>query len=343
MKTEVLSIASPAQFETALTRAVAILSRGGLVALPTETVYGLAANALAPAAVAQIFQVKGRPSHNPIIVHVSGVAMAGECAERWPPTAAKLAAAFWPGPLTLVVPRSARIPGVVTAGGATVGLRWPAHPFMQAVIQRCGFPLAAPSANRSNRLSPTTAEHVRCDLEGRIELVVDGGPTTVGIESTVVDVCGTPARILRPGMIHEGTLEAVLPETGVCILAGETHSGPLASPGLLRKHYAPKARLAVLAWQGEAELHQHLARLGFTPSQAHVLCHHQVPGRPGLGGVCVMPHEPSAYARSLYAELHRCDAAGARWIVVEALPDEPAWRGVADRLRRAAAAEAAPE
>ena len=337
MKTEVLSLTSAALFEAALTRTADLLARGGVVALPTETVYGLAANALDPTAVAQIYQVKGRPSHNPIIVHVSGLAMARECARQWPQTAERLAAAFWPGPLTLVVPRSPRIPDVVTAGGDTVGLRWPAHPFMEAVIQRCGFPLAAPSANRSNRLSPTTAEHVRCDLDGRIELVVDGGATIIGIESTVVDASVAPVRILRPGMIHEEPLEAVIPEIGVCHGAAVAPSGPLASPGMLRKHYAPKARLAVLHWREDGELQRYVAELGFTLAQTHVLCHRRVPGAPGFGGVCVLPHEPAAYARSLFAELHRCDAAGAGLIVAEAVPGEPAWRGVADRLARAAA------
>ena len=160
MKTELLSTHTPALFAAAVKRAAERLRAGEVVALPTETVYGLAANALDEKAVSKIFEAKGRPAHNPIIVHVAGDAMARECVAEWPAVAEKLARAFWPGPLTLVLPRAESIPANVTAGGATVGVRWPGHPFMQAVIRECGFPLAAPSANLSNRISPTNAEHV---------------------------------------------------------------------------------------------------------------------------------------------------------------------------------------
>jgi L-threonylcarbamoyladenylate synthase len=183
-----------------------------VVALPTETVYGLAANAFDPVAVARIYEIKGRPAHNPIIVHVASWELARRCAARWPVAADRLAHAFWPGPLTIVLPRSPAIPDVVTAGGATVGLRWPAHPFMQAVIRECGFPLAAPSANRSNEVSPTSAAHVLRGLGDWLPLIVDGGQSAVGIESTVVDLSETGARVLRPGMIHEEIIAATLDE-----------------------------------------------------------------------------------------------------------------------------------
>src|SRR6266540_5788679 len=168
---EILPTHTAPLFEAAVARAAELLRAGELVALPTETVYGLAANALDPRAVAKIFEVKRRPADNPIIVHVAGVAMARRCVTEWPPLADKLARAFWPGPLTLVLPRSREIPDLVTAGGGTVGVRWPGHPFMQAVVRECGFPLAAPSANRSARLSPTNAAHVREALGERVQLI----------------------------------------------------------------------------------------------------------------------------------------------------------------------------
>ena len=212
MKTEILSTHTPELFAAAVKHAAELLRAGEVVALPTETVYGLAANALDEKAVAKIFQVKGRPAHNPIIVHVASNEMAARCVQNWPATAEKFSRAFWPGPLTLVLPRAEIIPGIVTAGGATVGVRWPSHPFIQAVIRECDFPLAAPSANVSNQISPTNAEHVRSQLAGKIPLIVDGGQSQVGIESTVLDLSVAPPEILRPGMIHAESLAAVCGE-----------------------------------------------------------------------------------------------------------------------------------
>ena len=180
---EVLCTQTAALFSAAVNRAAALLRDGEVVALPTETVYGLAANALNAKAVARIFEVKGRPAHNPIIAHVADLEMAKRCVAEWPDSATRLAQAFWPGPLTLVLPKAEDIPSLVTAGGATVGVRWPSHPFIQAVIRACGFPLAAPSANLSNRISPTNAEHVRKQLGAQLRLIVDGGQSQVGIES----------------------------------------------------------------------------------------------------------------------------------------------------------------
>jgi len=184
------------------------------VALPTETVYGLAANALNAKAVARIFEIKGRPSRNPIIVHVADMVMARRCVTLWPENADKLAKAFWPGPLTLVLPRAAEIPDVVTAGGGTVGVRWPGHPFIQEVIRECGFPLAAPSANPAGQISPTNADHVLKAFGDRIPLIVDGGQSQVGIESTVLDLTQGPPQVLRPGMVHEESLIAVIGKLG---------------------------------------------------------------------------------------------------------------------------------
>ena len=332
---EVLPTHTPALFQAAVARAVELLRAGKVVALPTETVYGLAANALNPSAVGRIFKIKGRPAHNPIIVHVASADMAKRCVADWPPLAERLARAFWPGPLTLVLPRAQEIPGIVTAGGPTVGVRWPSHPFIQAVILACGFPLAAPSANPSNRVSPTTAEHVRKHLGHRIPLIVDGGQSQIGIESTVLDVSVSPPRLLRPGIIHEQTLLAV---TG-SLAVGAGH-GPelLKSPGLLRKHYSPRARLVVCSWRDQLDLEAQTLRFKVSRSGIHIIAHTRIPAGAGFGRVSVIPHDAEAFARAVYAELHQCDEAGAELIVVEELPDTYEWRPIADRLRKAAAA-----
>jgi L-threonylcarbamoyladenylate synthase len=332
---EVLSTHTPELFQKAVLRAAELLRAGDVVALPTETVYGLAANAFDEKAVAKIFQIKGRPGNNPIIVHVSGNEMAGRCVTHWPELAGKLSKSFWPGPLTLVLPRSGKIPDIVTAGGATVGIRWPSHPFIQAVIRECGFPLAAPSANLSNQVSPTNAEHVRKQLGGRIPLIVDGGQSQVGIESTVLDLTVLSPRILRPGMIHAVSLAAVAGN----LQPSTFNLQPSAprSPGLLAKHYSPKAKLVVLNWRDETDLRSQLSTLNFQPSTCFIIAHTQIPSGEKFAGVSVVPHDAEAFARALYAELHRCDEAGAKLIVVEVPPDLLEWAGIADRLRRAAA------
>ncbi len=317
-----------------------MLRSGRVVALPTETVYGLAANALDTRAVARVFEIKGRPAHNPIIVHVASLEMARRCAREWASLADRLASAFWPGPLTFVVPRAQDIPDVVTSGGATVGIRWPRHPFIQEVIKLCGFPLAAPSANLSNQISPTNAEHVRKQLGDKIPLIVDGGQCQVGIESTVIDLAVSPPKVLRPGMIHDEALLAVIGELSV---ASERGPQVLKSPGQLPRHYAPKADLAVLSWADETDLRQqlvteHESRITKHESRStYIIAHTHIPSSTGFAGVSVIPHDPEAFARALYAELHRCDEAGAELIVVEALPETNEWRAIADRLKRAAA------
>lgn len=335
MNTEILSTHTPALFAAAVRRAAHLLRAGEVVALPTETVYGLAANALDEKAVAKIFSVKGRPANNPIIVHVADNEMAKRCVQGWPELADKLSLAFWPGPLTLVLPRARAIPGLVTAGGATVGVRWPGHPFMQAVIRACGFPLAAPSANLSNQISPTNAEHVRQQLGGKIPLIVDGAQAQVGIESTVLDLSVRPPQILRPGMIHAEALAAVV--GNIQHPTFNIQHSKLKSPGLLKKHYSPKAKLVVLNWRDDADLLAQLATLKSQPATCFIIAHTKIPAGEPFADVSVMPHDAEAFARALYAELHRCDAAGAAWIVVETPPATPAWSGVADRLRRAAA------
>ncbi len=335
MTAEILSTHTPALFDAAVKRAAELLRAGEVVALPTETVYGLAANAFDEKAVAKIFQIKGRPANNPVIVHIAGVEMAKRCVKAWPNPAEKLARAFWPGPLTLVLARAREIPGLVTAGGKTVGVRWPGHPFIQAVIRECGFPLAAPSANLSGRVSPTNAEHVRQQLGGKISLIVDGGQSQVGIESTVLDLTVSPLQVLRPGMIHAESLAAVV--ENIQHPTSNIQHPMLKSPGLLKKHYAPKAKLFVLYWRDDADLNSQLSMLNAQPLDCHIIAHTHIPAGEKFARVSVIPHDAEAFARAIYAELHRCDAAGAGLIVVEMPPELPEWSGIADRLRRASA------
>jgi L-threonylcarbamoyladenylate synthase len=330
---EILPTHTPALFQAAVARAAELLKAGQTVALPTETVYGLAANAFDTEAVHRIYEIKGRPLRNPIIVHVADVAMARRCVSEWPALAQSLAASFWPGPLTLVLPRSREIPDVVTGGGPTVGVRCPSHPLIQAVIRECGFPLAAPSANPANQLSPTTAEHVRRHLGDRLPMIVDGGPSNVGIESTVLDLTASPPRVLRPGMIHNEALQAVI---GVPDSSSAAASGPLKSPGMLPRHYSPRARLLVWKWENEEELLKRIEAEGCKWSETHVVAYGRIPSGSRGEQVSVVPHDSEAYARALYAELHRCDNENAKLIVVEAPPDSPEWLGIADRLKRAA-------
>lgn len=332
--TEILPTHTAKLFQTAVLRAAELLRAGQVVALPTETVYGLAAHALDAAAVARIYEIKGRPAHNPIIVHVADTSMAKGCVANWPDIAEKLAAAFWPGPLTLVLPRGKNIPDIVTAGGPTVGIRWPSHPFIQAVIRECGFPLAAPSANLSNRISPTNSGHVRAQLAGKIPLIVDGGQSQVGIESTVLDLTAIPPRILRPGMIHAESLAAVI---GKVSGQGIPADGSiLKSPGLLEKHYAPKGKLMILNWRNDVDLRSQLTALAIPTAGCHLIAHSHIPSGQGFAHVSVIPHDAEAFARALYGELHRCDEHGAQYIIVESTPETAEWRAVIDRLQRAA-------
>lgn len=340
MRADILSTHTAGLFTAAVQRAVELLRAGEVVALPTETVYGLAANALDARAVAKIYEIKGRPAHNPIIVHTADIAMAKQCVTEWPTRADELAKSFWPGPLTMILPRAQVIPEIVTAGGATVGVRWPSHPFMQAVIRASGFPLAAPSANLSNAISPTNAAHVAKQLGDKLGLIVDGGQSQVGIESTVIDLVAQPPRVLRPGMIHEESLRAALGDCGVrtaeCGVDGQGVS-ELRSPGLLRKHYSPKAKLVMRTWRDAGDLNLQLTTGNRQRARTHIIAHTNIPSAADWGGVSVIPHDAEAFARAIYAELHRCDEAGAELIVVEALPAGPEWRAIADRLTRAAA------
>jgi L-threonylcarbamoyladenylate synthase len=332
--TELLQTNTPELFAEAISRAAETLRRSELVAVPTETVYGLAANALEADCVGKIFEAKQRPQENPIIVHVASESMARDCVTEWPETASALAKAFWPGPLTIVLPKTEGIPANVTAGGDTVGVRWPRHPFMQELIDACQFPLAVPSANLSNHLSPTTAAHVKSQMEGRIPLIIDGGAANVGIESTVVDLTGE-ARVLRPGMISAEAIAAALPEAKAPGLG--KNDGPLKSPGRMPRHYAPNARLLVMTWEDEADLESQIAYSRTPHDRVCVIAHTRIVGGTRFGRVSVLPHDPEAYARALYGELHQCDGEGAELIVVEAVPRKNEWAAIADRLQRAGA------
>ena len=317
----------PADAPGALGQAAQLLGRGQLVALPTETVYGLAADARSPGAVARIFKAKGRPAGNPLIVHVDSVEMAQGCVAAWPSAAAQLAGAFWPGPLSLVLPKADLIPDIVTAGGPTVAVRCPAHPVMRAVLAKCGFPLAAPSANRSNRVSSTRAEHVVDQLGGHIPLVLDGGSCDIGIESTVLDLTGDTPILLRPGSISLGQLQAVIGPVAVAKLPGGGER--LKSPGQLPRHYTPRAKLVVC---GDLA-----AALGQADEATHVIA--REPASATWPGELWhrLPEAAPDFARGFYDTLHRCDRLGAETILVQALPDDDEWAALRDRLNRAAA------
>jgi L-threonylcarbamoyladenylate synthase len=333
METVVLPVNAVEPEADVIARAAAVLRGGGLVAFPTETVYGLGASALDAAAVGRIFAAKGRPANNPLIVHVAEAAEARQVAATWPAAAARLAARFWPGPLTLVLPKRDHVPDAVTAGGPTVAVRVPAHQVARALIRAAGVPVAAPSANRSSRLSPTRAEHVLGGLAGRIDLVLDGGPTAGGLESTVLDVTGTPPRLLRPGLVTPGEIEAVVGGIVRPADAPGAADRPLPSPGMLGQHYAPRAVLECVEAAGR-EGGQPLPPAG---ERVGWLTFARVPGAEAAGGrVIVMPNDPEVYAAQLYAVLHALDAAGVERVIVELPPDTEAWLAVRDRLRRAA-------
>ena len=312
-------------------RAAEVIRAGGLVAFPTETVYGLGADALSDSAVARIFEAKERPRGNPLIVHLAGAAALESVAARVPPRARAAAARFWPGPLTLVLPRAARVPLITTGGLETVAARVPSHPVARALIEASGRPIAAPSANRSGRPSPTRAEHVREDLDGRIELILDGGPTPVGVESTVLDMTTEPPTLLRPGGVTLEQLRDCLGE--VSVLAGDDEEAAGRSPGLRYRHYAPRAQVIVIE-QGRGEL----AVAPWLVAGRPVALMAQRPvslDRPGLT-VRTMPGDLGAYARELFAVLRELDSTGVEGIFVEAVPAEGLGLTIMDRLRRAA-------
>ena len=328
METAVLTVDPQTPTPDAIRRAADVLRGGGLVAFPTETVYGLGANALDTLAVGRIFEAKGRPATNPVIVHVADASEVLNVAANWPATAALLAEQFWPGPLTLVVPKADAVPPIVTAGGPAVAVRCPDHPVARALIRAAGRPVAAPSANRSTELSPTRAEHVLKSLSGRIDLILDGGPCRGGLESTVVDVTGAVPRVLRPGLVTVPMLEAVCGEVEV----GASAAGVARSPGQMAKHYSPRTRLDLVA--GDALLDDcfEVSALGLRVGTL------RFSGRKPKSGIDTnLTADPERAAALLYEALHRLDQAGLDLILVELPPETPEWAAVRDRLTRAAA------
>ena len=312
----------------AIARAAQVLRSGGLVAFPTETVYGLGADALDPAAIARVFAAKQRPADNPLIVHVAEVAAARALARAFPRSAEVVAAALWPGPLTLVLPRGPRVPEATTAGQDTVALRVPDHPVALALLRACGRPLAAPSANRSGRPSPTLASHVLTDLAGRIDLILDGGPTQHGLESTVLDLSGARPLLLRRGAVTLEQLQALLGEVET-VNEADTQA-QARSPGLRHRHYAPRARVELVA-EGTGEVAA--ARALAAGEKVALICRRAVDS---AALVERLPKSLPDYASALFASLRALDAAGVDRVIVEAVPETGVGAAIMDRLRRAA-------
>ena len=306
--------------------AAQLLRAGRLVAFPTETVYGLGANALDAEAVARIYTVKRRPAASPLIVHVASIEMAQSFVAAWPEIADRLARRFWPGPLTLVLQkqqdRQPAIPNIVTANLPTVALRMPAHPAALALIRAARVPLAAPSANRFSELSPTTADHVRRSLAAEVDYILDGGPCNIGIESTVLSLTNPDPTLLRPGGISRTELEAII---GPIASAQEVQAGSHPAPGMHPRHYSPRTTLF-------------LSTNGTLPDQGQgiYLQHHNRPNRTH-GSIHQMPQSAADYAAALYEVLHQADAENYDWIAVDLPPGTPEWEAVQDRLKRATA------
>lgn len=315
-----------------IARAVDLLRAGELVALPTETVYGLGADALNPAAAARIFAAKGRPADHPLIVHLPDAEALPAWAAAIPKEAIALARAFWPGPLTLILKRSDEVPDIVTGGQDTVGLRVPNHPVALQLLKAFGSGIAAPSANRFGRISPTTAQHVREELGEGVALVLDGGPCQVGIESTILDLSrGTP-EILRPGAITAEAIAAVIGRSPALRQAAATDT-PRVS-GSLEAHYAPSTPLRIVQ---PARLRDVLNMRRHSGARCAVIATSQPALADQPHAWRMLPADPAGYAHDLYAALREADAAQTSLIVLEAPPDTPPWAAVNDRLRRAAA------
>lgn len=315
--------ATPSHIQAAVRR----LRAGELIAFPTETVYGLGANARSAEAVAKIYAAKERPAFNPLIVHVADVAGAQTIAV-WNERAQVLADAFWPGPLTLVLPSRGAICAAVSAGLPSVALRVPAHPVALELLRQSQLALAAPSANRSQQISPTRAAHVATSLGAEV-WVLDGGPCEIGLESTVLDLTGEQPRILRPGALGERALKPILGELSPpADAATPDDQTPRASPGQMAKHYAPHAPVRLFSHLTDAHFHAVALgdgkRLGVIALEPTTLRAHEI----------VLPNEPVGYARELYAALHAMDEAAVELILIEEAPDVAAWRAVRDRLSR---------
>ena len=308
----------------AIKKAAAILRRGGVVAFPTETVYGLGADGLDPEACARVFEMKGRPRFDPLILHECSPVRARRLFARVPAGARRLMDAFWPGPLTLVLPKAARVPDIVTAGLKTVAVRVPANAQARALIKAAGRPVAAPSANRFGRLSPTTAAHVKKQLGSAPDMILDGGKTSVGVESTIVTFSGGRPVLLRPGGLPLEEIEKIC---GPAVPAARAGKKPLA-PGCLKKHYAPGARLKLVDRGTKVKTGRAFAYLAFDRKPVGEFAATAVLSRAG---------DLREAAANLFGALHRLELSGARVIYAERVPPHGLGRAIMDRLRRAAA------
>lgn len=320
-----------------IAKAVALLRAGELVAFPTETVYGLGADAENSVALARIFAAKRRPADHPLIVHLPGIELLSRWAIDIPDTAYALAKAFWPGPLTLILKRGPNVPDAVTGGQQTVGLRVPDHPVALALLGGFGGGIAAPSANRYGRISPTMAGHVREEFGDQVALVLDGGPCALGIESTIVDLSRGSPQLLRPGAI---TVDQIARACGLALgraLAPESSPAPQV-PGSHAAHYAPATPLAIVATE---RLRDHIAKLRLAGRRCAVLAYSDSAELASPALLRMLPADPAGYAHALYAAMRELDGVGAELIVVEAVPGGEGWLAVADRLRRAAAGSGA--
>lgn len=341
-RTRTLRLTGGAADRAKIEEAAAVLRNGGLVAFPTETVYGLGANALSEEAVRGIFSVKGRPSDNPLIVHLASAGDLPRVARNLPPAGTKLAERFWPGPLTLILPKRPAVPFVTTAGLDTVAVRVPSHPVAHRLISRAGVPIAAPSANLSGRPSLTSPSHLVRELSGRVDVILLGGDSPIGLESTVVDVAARPPRVLRPGGLTLERIRQVIPSVRAPPLGASSPEGdghPARSPGLRHRHYAPRARLTLFVgpiphvWAALERRRRELARAGVS-SALLVSSESPVRGR----GVWVLGsrRRPSAVARRLFSALRDADAQGVQEMLVEGLPMRGLGFAVRERLLRAA-------
>jgi L-threonylcarbamoyladenylate synthase len=319
-------------------RAAGIIRSGGLVAFPTETVYGLGADATNSTAVKKIFAAKGRPATNPLIVHVTGEEMANRFVTHWPPSAAKLSSRFWPGPLTLVLPATNDIAGEVTAGLGTVGLRAPNHPLAQKLIHVADRPIAAPSANRSQRISPTTAEHVRQEIGERVDLILDGGPCTVGIESTVLDLSAEVPAILRPGGITQAQLQEVIGEV-LSANTAQSDAAPARSPGQQAIHYSPRKPTFRFGAEEIDRLERFIRNQSDKSAAVIALAGSAIlPRINQLGSratLVLLPSNPTEYARNFYSALRSADADRSHAIWIQLPPAGEPWDALRDRITRA--------
>ncbi len=341
--TIILKAGSPNEEDSALQYAAEILKSGGIVAFPTETVYGLGANALDAEAVEGIFKVKMRPFDNPLIVHVTGMEQAEELVRFSPQEAAVLAGHFWPGPLTLIFPKKELVPDITTAGLSSVAVRVPAHPLALKLISRAGIPLAAPSANLSGRPSPTTADHVLEDMAGRIDAVLDGGACSVGVESTVLSLLSGPPALLRPGGVTLEMLEAVLQKKILDLTAGrgEDFKGVPPSPGMKYRHYAPRAPLYLVEGEGASQKQQLVALSESFTLQGRrlgLIIFEESEGVFPAPVVKVLSSrkDPRLAAERLFAVLRSMDSLEVEVIVAEGLEEKEMGRAVMNRLRKAA-------